>query len=121
MNRQRSIVDWILLAIIAVSLSIAAYGVYLYLFQPATLVLTWSTENEIDILGFNVYRATVADGEYALINESPIPASDTLLGTEHQYFDENVEKGVTYYYKLETLFRDGRSELSTAPVILPPP
>jgi hypothetical protein len=86
--------------------------------QGSQLTVRWSTESELDIIGFNLYRAESADGDYAKINDSLIPpAADPFLGGEHQYLDRHVTWGVTYYYKLETVDRYGNTEL-TAPIEL---
>jgi hypothetical protein len=37
-------------------------------------ILEWSTESEIDNVGFNIYRAESEDGNYIKINDSLIPA-----------------------------------------------
>jgi hypothetical protein len=88
------------------------------LWQGSRLTVRWSTESELDIIGFNLYRAASADGDYLKINNSLIPPSaDPFIGGEHQYVDPNVTWGVTYYYKLETVDRYGNSEL-TKPIEL---
>jgi hypothetical protein len=64
--------------------------------------LTWQTGTEIDNAGFNLYRATTADGPYTKLNDALIPAEgDPVSGGSYAYTDNNVIKGVTYYYKLE--------------------
>lgn len=119
---KRGLLDWLLLVGFVGALGVAAFGLFQFFFQPTTLVLTWSTENEIDILGFNVYRGESADGEFVKINSAPIPASqDPILGQNYNFEDGSAERGQTYYYQLETLFRDGEVERSEQTIILPPP
>lgn len=86
--------------------------------QGSQLTINWSTESELDIIGFNLYRADSADGDYIKINDFLIPpAADPFIGGDHQFIDRNVRWGSTYYYKLETIDRYGNSEM-TSPIEL---
>ncbi len=121
-NRQRTLIDYLLIIIIVAALVVAGVGIYRYVTQPSGYVLTWTTENTLDILGFHVYRADTAEGEYLQITDRPIPPTDDpLANSDYQYVDESAENGTRYYYKLQTIFRDGDSELMEEPIILPPP
>lgn len=72
------------------------------------ITLNWQTGNEIDNLGFNVYRSESSDGEYTRINTEMISTKGSaFIGTSYSYTDENVVPGVIYYYKLEDLDVDG--------------
>jgi hypothetical protein len=78
------------------------------LFKETKLTLTWTTESELDIIGFNVYRADSLDGEFIKLNNELIPpAVDPFIGGEHAYVDEGVVRGTTYFYQLETVDRNG--------------
>jgi hypothetical protein len=80
------------------------------LFEETSLTITWTTESELDTIGFNLYRADSVDGEYTKINEELIPpASDPFIGGEHTFIDENVTRGNIYYYQLETVDRNGNT------------
>ena len=63
----------------------------------------WQTATEIDNLGFNVYRATSADGEWAKLNGALIPAQapGSPEGGAYRFMDRTVRQGATYYYWLE--------------------
>lgn len=72
------------------------------------MTIRWTTESELDIIGFNIYRSDTADGEFVKINNELIPpADDPFIGGEHAFVDENVTRGETYYYQLETVGRNG--------------
>jgi hypothetical protein len=74
------------------------------------LTISWTTESELDIIGFNLLRSETEDGPYSVINEELIPPSiDPNVGGEHSFIDRDVINGVTYYYKLETIDRQGNS------------
>ncbi len=120
--KQRTLVDYLLIIIIIAALGVAGVGIYRYVSQPSGYVLTWTTENTLDILGFHVYRADEAEGEYEQITDRPIaPTDDPFADSDYQYVDESAENGTRYYYKLKTIYRDGASELMENPIILPPP
>lgn len=74
------------------------------------LTITWKTESELDIIGFNLLRSESEDGPFTRINDELIPpATDPNVGGEHSYVDHDVANGVTYYYKLESIDRQGNS------------
>ncbi len=76
------------------------------------IILAWETESEIDNAGFNIYRAEAEDGEYIKINASLIPARGSVAqGEAYTFVDRSVERGKTYYYKLEDIDLSGTSTL----------
>jgi len=77
------------------------------------LTISWETESELDIIGFNLLRSESEDGPYEKINPELIPpANDPNVGGEHTYVDHDVVNGVTYFYILETIDRQGNSSKS---------
>lgn len=84
---------WILLAVAILVLQFVV---------PAKIEIEWETETEIDTAGFNIYRSDSAEGEFVRINQQLIPSqSDSVSGATYIFTDENVERGKTYYYRLE--------------------
>ncbi|HEY65208.1 MAG TPA: hypothetical protein G4O02_11620, partial [Caldilineae bacterium] len=76
--------------------------------QGAPIVVEWSTETEVNTVGFNLYRAESPDGPFEKINKELIPASpDPLAGGHYVYTDTNVIAGRTYYYQLEDVESTG--------------
>jgi hypothetical protein len=66
---------------------------------------------EIDLVGFNLYRSTTADGSgRTRIFNTPAKYPGTLMGGSYQFNDTNVQPNITYYYWLEVLARGGPSE-----------
>jgi fibronectin type 3 domain-containing protein len=51
--------------------------------------LSWN-ETSTDVLGFNIYRATIPGGPYALVTAAPV--------TPSQYLDTQVTAGLSYDY-----------------------
>ncbi|MGA9351379.1 MAG: FxLYD domain-containing protein [Anaerolineae bacterium] len=78
----------------------------------SVVIVEWTTEAEVDLAGFNLYRSESPDGPYVKLNTTLIPGgSDSLLGGKYSYTDTNVVVGHTYYYKLEDVELDGTTTL----------
>jgi hypothetical protein len=75
----------------------------------APVRVEWSTETEMNTAGFNLYRGESADGPFDVkVNDQLIaPAADPLTGGKYQYVDKTARAGVTYYYRLEEVERNG--------------
>ncbi|HDH13071.1 MAG TPA: hypothetical protein ENG83_12880 [Nitrospirae bacterium] len=56
--------------------------------KAAELLLTWDSNYETDLAGYNVYKGT-SSGSYSLV---------ATLGAYEWYVDQNVSAGQTYYY-----------------------
>jgi hypothetical protein len=70
------------------------------------ITLSWQTAAEVDNLGFNLYRATTANGRRTRMNEeliaSQVPPGG-MSGASYSYHDAPVQPGVRYYYWLEAV------------------
>ena len=67
-----------------------------------TVTITWTTGDESDNLGFNIYRADAKDDAYEKINEALIASKIGLgVGASYAFTDSDVENRKAYYYKLE--------------------
>ncbi|HUT71646.1 MAG TPA: C25 family cysteine peptidase [Desulfatiglandales bacterium] len=76
---------------------------------PSVLV-AWETAQEIDNMGFYLYRATSRGGPYTRLTDKLIPGLfSSVLGKEYSYEDTDVTPGKLYYYKLEDLDAHGIS------------
>jgi hypothetical protein len=100
---HRSLASWCPCFLVLLFVSLAAGGC------AAPVRVEWSTETELNTAGFNLYRGESADGPFdAKINEQLIaPAADPLTGGKYQYVDKTARAGVTYYYRLEEVERNG--------------
>jgi len=79
---------------------------------PAAVIVEWTTESEVNLAGFNIYRSESLDGPYVKLNTTLIPASpDPISGGSYSYTDTAAEAGVTYYYKLEDVELDGKATM----------
>jgi hypothetical protein len=70
---------------------------------PQGIQLDWETVQEIDLLGFNLFRAESPDGLQVQINPELIPAVNPgqLRSNDYQYVDVITKAGMTYYYWIE--------------------
>lgn len=79
----------------------------------ATVVIEWTTGNEWNHRGFNVYRSLSPDSSFVQVNNELIRNdlfSTNIHGT-YAFIDEGVTNGETYYYMLEDLSLMGESQL----------
>ena len=83
----------------------------------SSVQLDWETANEMELVGFNLYRAETLDGAKHKLNPLLIPAlnPDTLLGASYQFSDA-VEQGKRYYYWLELVKNQGTELLEPVAV-----
>ncbi len=66
-----------------------------------SISLDWPNNGEGDLLGYDVYRATVSGGPYTKINASVVGVS--------AYTDSTVTMGITYYYVVKALDTAGNT------------
>jgi hypothetical protein len=73
------------------------------------IAVTWQTQTEIDVVGFNIFRAGAEGGSWTKINAELIAsqAPGGAVGNFYQFLDISVEPGITYYYHLEVVFSSG--------------
>lgn len=67
--------------------------------ESEKLDLMWLSNTETDLAGYNLYRATSANGEFAKVNASPIPNASAAV----TYQDEGLKIATKYYYYLKAI------------------
>jgi hypothetical protein len=77
--------------------------------SDGNVILEWETASEIDNAGFYIKRSEEKDGEYIRITDLIPAEGGERDGSTYTFTDENVEDGVTYYYKLEDIDFSGVS------------
>ena len=76
------------------------------------VIVEWTTESEVNLAGFNIYRSESPDGPYVKVNDALIPAApDPIAGGSYRYTDATARSGVTYYYQLEDVELDGKTTM----------
>jgi hypothetical protein len=72
------------------------------------VLVEWETAQEVDNLGFNLYRSTELGGSYSKLNRRLMPGLlSSVTGKLYTYVDEDVTRSVLYYYMLEDVDLDG--------------
>ena len=70
--------------------------------QSEKVILEWTTGDETDNLGFNIYRSDSENGKFIIINSTLIPSKvGSGFGISYSYVDDNVNNRRTYFYKFE--------------------
>ncbi|MGA1870349.1 MAG: DUF2341 domain-containing protein [bacterium] len=66
--------------------------------------LSWETAQEVDNMGFHLYRAEGPAGPFERLTQKIIPGlAFSVKGKQYEYTDENVSRGKLYYYTLEDI------------------
>jgi len=85
------------------------------------VLLKWTTESEINSLGFHIHRAIRKDSaNYVKITKDIINSAGTSTDThDYSFLDCNVDNGTTYYYRLESGNIDGSFTFSESVTMTP--
>jgi hypothetical protein len=85
----------------------------------AQVRIDFVTASEINVLGFNIWRAMQKDGEYQLVASyldypQLVGQGNSSQGTAYSWTDVHTESNREYWYKLECIDLDGSSEFYKA-------
>ena len=72
--------------------------------------IAWTTESEVNNLGFNLYRSESKDANYEKIAGLIEGAGNSTTQNTYNYTDTEVVPGHTYYYQLEDVSNSGKTE-----------
>jgi hypothetical protein len=81
--------------------------------STAQVKVSWTTATELNMIGFNIWRSLTQGSGYQKINSSPVLCQipGGLAGGTYSWTDDSVQKGTTYYYRLEVIEWSGKTEL----------
>ena len=89
-------------------------------FRPArdkvtdAVVITWSTQSELNNAGFFIKRSQQRDGEFQIINATMIQGAGTTSEKQfYTYQDTTAQPNVVYYYQIEDVSLDGNHQTLT--------
>ena len=89
-------------------------------FRPArdkvtgAVVITWSTQSELNNAGFFIKRSQQRDGEFKVINATMIQGAGTSSEKQfYTYQDTTASPNVVYYYQIEDVSLDGNRQTLT--------
>ena len=89
-------------------------------FRPArnkdtgAVVITWSTQSELNNAGFFIKRSQQRDGQFQIINATMIAGAGTTSEKQfYTYEDTTAQPNVVYYYQIEDVSLDGNHQTLT--------
>ncbi len=82
--------------------------------DTGAVVITWSTQSELNNAGFVIKRCQQRDGEFQIINATMIPGAGTSSEKQfYTYTDTTAQANVVYYYQIEEVSLDGNRRTLT--------
>ena len=82
--------------------------------DTGAVVITWSTQSELNNAGFFIKRSQQRDGEFKVINATMIPGAGTTSEKQfYTYTDTTAQANVVYYYQIEDVSLDGNRQTLT--------
>ncbi len=76
------------------------------------VVVTWTTESEVDNAGFNLRRSLKRESGFTLLNPVLIAGAGTTGERQtYTFTDTSAKPGVEYYYQIEEVSLGGRPEV----------
>ena len=77
--------------------------------EAGAVVVTWTTESEVDNAGFNLRRSEKRESGFMLLNPALIAGAGTTGERQaYTFTDTSAKPGVEYYYQIEEVAFDGR-------------
>ena len=82
--------------------------------NTGAVVITWSTQSELNNAGFFIKRSQQRDGGFQIINATMIPGAGTTSEKQfYTYEDITAQPNVVYYYQIEDVSLDGNRQTLT--------
>ena len=79
--------------------------------ESGAVVVTWTTESEVDNAGFNLRRSLTRDSGYTLLNPVLIAGAGTTGERQtYTFIDTSAKPGVEHYYQIEEVSFGGKPE-----------
>ena len=79
--------------------------------DAGAVVVTWTTESEVDNAGFNLRRSEMRDSGFTLLNPVLIAGAGTTGERQvYTFTDTSAKPGVEYYYQIEEVSLGGKRE-----------
>ena len=82
--------------------------------ETGAVVITWSTQSELNNAGFFIKRSNQKDGEFKVINATMVAGAGTTSEKQfYTYTDTTAQPNVVYYYQIEDVSLDGNRQTLT--------
>ena len=77
--------------------------------ETGAVVLTWTTESEVDNAGFNLRRSLKRNSGFTRLNPALIAGAGTTGERQtYTFTDTSAKPGIEYYYQIEEVASDGK-------------
>ena len=78
------------------------------------VVITWSTQSELNNAGFFIKRSQQTKGKFVVVNPTMIAGAGTTAEKQsYTYTDATAEPNIVYYYQIEDVSLDGNRQTLT--------
>ena len=78
------------------------------------VVITWSTQSELNNAGFFIKRSQQKKGKFVVVNPTMIAGAGTTAEKQsYTYTDATAEPNIVYYYQIEDVSLDGNRQTLT--------
>ena len=82
--------------------------------ETGTVMITWSTQSELNNAGFFIKRSNQKNGEFKVINATMVPGAGTTSEKQfYTYTDATAQPNIVYYYQIEDVSLDGNRQTLT--------
>ena len=82
--------------------------------ETGAVVITWSTQSELNNAGFFIKRSQQAKGQFEIINATMISGAGTTSEKQsYTYEDTTAQPNIVYYYQIEDVSLDGNRQTLT--------
>ena len=82
--------------------------------ETGAVMITWSTQSELNNAGFFIKRSQQRDGQFQIINATMIQGAGTTSEKQfYTYTDTTAQPNVVYYYQIEDVSLDGNRQTLT--------
>ena len=79
--------------------------------ESGSVIVTWTTESEVDNAGFNLRRSLTRDSGFTLLNPTLIAGAGTTGERQtYTFIDTSAKPGVEHYYQIEEVSFGGKAE-----------
>ena len=79
--------------------------------ESGSVIVTWTTESEVDNAGFNLRRSLTRESGFTLLNPALIAGAGTTGERQtYTYIDTSAKPGVEHYYQIEEVSFGGKAE-----------
>ena len=86
----------------------------------AGAIVSWETDGEHGVFGFNVLRSIADGGESTRVNPVWIPAvGDTAAPAAYSFYDATAVPGIAYRYRIEAVTPEGLASRSESVTLSP--